>query len=115
LNRRSDDAVTFDSRRFRPNFLLEGCQPHEEDTWLSRSVQIGEELRVLLLAPDPRCAITTHNPATGERDADTLRLILSYRPSPRSAYFGVYGIVERPGVVSVGNVVTTPAELALKR
>jgi uncharacterized protein YcbX len=69
----------------------------------------------LLLAPDPRCAITTHTPATGERDADTLRLILSYRPSPRSAYFGVYGIVERPGVVSVGNVVTTPAELALKR
>jgi uncharacterized protein YcbX len=115
LNHRSDGAATFDSRRFRPNFLLEGCQPHQEDTWLSRSIQIGKELRVLLLAPDPRCAITTHDPATGDRDADTLRLILSYRPSPRTAYFGVYGIVERPGTVLVGDLVTTSAEMTPKQ
>ena len=59
-----------------------------------------------LIARDPRCAITTLDPSTGNRDFDTLRLILSYRPSVRAAYFGVYGVVESPGTVSVGDEVT---------
>ena len=95
----------FDGRRFRPNFLLEGCQPHEEDGWLGRAVQIGDHLRLRLISPDPRCAITTHDPDTGERDIDTLRLIMSYRPNPVAAYFGVYAIVERPGEAAVGDKV----------
>ena len=95
----------FDGRRFRPNFLLQGCQPHEEDGWLGQAIQIGERLRLRLISPDPRCAITTHDPDTGERDVDTLRLIMSYRPNPIAAYFGVYAIVERPGDASVGDTV----------
>ena len=95
----------FDGRRFRPNFLLQGCEPHEEDGWLGQAIQIGERLRLRLISPDPRCAITTHDPDTGERDVDTLRLIMSYRPNPIAAYFGVYAIVERPGDASVGDTV----------
>ncbi len=95
-----------DSRRFRPNLLIEGCEAHEEDTWLGGLIQIGPELRLRVVARDPRCVITTHDPATGEQDVDTLRIILSYRPSPRAAYFGVYGIVEQAGSVSLGDVVT---------
>ena len=105
LCRRAPPSVTLDSRRFRPNFVLGGCQPHEEDEWLGGLVRIGEELVLRLVARDPRCAITTHDPSTGETDLDTLRLILSYRPSSRAPYFGVYGIVERPGRVSVGDTV----------
>ena len=92
--------------RFRPNFLLGGCHPHEEDSWLKRVIQIGDELQLQPIMLDPRCSIITHNPTTGERDVDTLRLIISYRPSPRNAYFGTYAIVENPGVVSVGDEVT---------
>ena len=106
LRRRAPSEVALDGRRFRPNFLLGGCEPHEEDEWLDGLVRIGEELVLRLVARDPRCAITTHDPDTGEVDLDTLRLILSYRPSPRSPYFGVYGIVERPGTVSVGDIVS---------
>ena len=105
LRRRAPPSVSLDSRRFRPNFVLGGCQPHEEDEWLGGLVRIGEELVLRLVARDPRCAITTHDPTTGEADLDTLRLILSYRPSPRAPYFGVYGIVERPGRVSLGDTV----------
>ena len=112
LGRRSGGAITFDSRRFRPSFVLGGCEPHEEDQWLGRVIRIGDELRLRLVARDPRCAITTHSPTTGERDIDTLRLILSYRPNTMAAYFGVYGIVERPGEVTLGDVVKTPAEVA---
>ena len=97
---------TFEAERFRPTLLLDGCEPHEEDTWLGKGVRIGERLRLRLISRDPRCAITTLDPATGERDFDTLRLILSYRPSARAAYFGVYGIVESPGTVSVGDKVS---------
>ena len=110
LSQQPGATVAFDSRRFRPNFLLEGCEPHEEDTWLDGIIQIGEELRLRVIARDPRCAITTHDPATGERDVDTLRLIINYRPNPRAAYFGVYGIVERPGTVSLGDSVTAPVK-----
>ena len=60
-------------------------------------VQIGPNLRVRLVAKDPRCAITTLDPETGERDFDVPRLVLSYRPSDRAAYFGVYGAVESTG------------------
>ena len=107
LSEQPGSTMTPDSRRFRPNFLLEGCEAHEEDAWLGGLIQIGSELRLRVVARDPRCAITTHDPTTGEHDVDTLRLTLGYRPSPRAAYFGVYGIVEQPGSISLGDIVTT--------
>ena len=105
LSGQSGASVSFDSRRFRPNFLVDGCEPHEEDQWVGNMIRIGDELRLRVIARDPRCAITTHDPATGETDSDTLRLILSYRPSNQAAFFGVFGTVERPGTVSVGDEV----------
>ena len=106
LSHHAGDAMVFDSRRFRPNFVLDGCGPHEEDEWLGRVIRIGPELRLHILARDPRCAITTLDPTTGQRDVDTLRYILGYRPNPVAAYFGVYGIVEHPGTVTLGDAVS---------
>lgn len=97
---------TFDSRRFRPNLLLSGGEAHQEDEWVGQSIRIGRQLRLRLVSRDPRCAITTLDPLTGERDFDTLRLIISYRPNLRAAYLGVYAIVEQPGTVAVGDEVT---------
>lgn len=107
IDRRANGPTTVDSRRFRPNILLSGCGSHEEDSWIDSVVDIGRDFRLKIVARDPRCAITTLNPDTGDRDVDTLRLILKYRPNPKAAYFGVYGIVDRPGSISVGDVVTT--------
>ena len=90
---------------FGPNFLIEGCSPHEEDSWLGGVIAVGPELRLRLVAPDPRCAITTVAPDTGERDFDVPRMLLTYRPASRAPYFGVYGVVESPGVVSLGDEV----------
>ena len=112
LGGRVDGGPAFDGRRFRPNFLLDGCSPYEEDSWLGGVVRIGPDLRIRLVAPDPRCAITTLDPDTGEPDIDVPKLILSYRPSARAPYFGVYGAVEATGTVSVGDAVEliqTPA------
>jgi uncharacterized protein YcbX len=96
-----------DARRFRMLFELGGCEPHEEDTWAGRSFAIGEAI-VRLGGPVDRCAVTTRDPDTGERDLDTLRLIKSYRgqrESDGAILFGVYGRVTRPGRVRVGDPV----------
>ncbi len=95
----------FDACRFRPTFLLENCESHEEDSWIGRTLGIGKELQIQVISQDPRCAIITQNPATGERDADTLGLIRSYRPESSAAYFGVYAVVLHSGAVVVGDEV----------
>jgi MOSC domain-containing protein len=96
---------TPDPRRFRPTLLIEGVEPHEEDSWIGRDVAAGEAV-LRVVERDPRCAITTRNPETGERDLDTLRMIASYRPpSQGKVWFGVYATVVRPGEVHVGDAV----------
>ena len=105
LTRLTSGVKEFEARRFRPNFLLDGCSPHEEDLWLGAVLAVGPELRMRVVAPDPRCAITAVDPDTGQRDFDTPRLLLTYRPAARAPYFGVYAVVETPGVVSVGDEV----------
>ncbi len=52
--------------------------PHEEDTWIGRDVHVGEVV-IRVHEQVARCAITTQNPDTGERDLDTLRVIKEYR------------------------------------
>lgn len=98
-----DDCLATD--RFRPTLLLDGCQPHEEDGWMNRTLTLGDAV-VRVLAPDPRCAIVNQDPITGETDTDAVKSILGYRPNPLAAYFGVYGIVEKAGAVRVGGAVT---------
>lgn len=91
--------------RFRPTLLLDGCEAHQEDGWMNRTMSVGDAV-VRVLAPDPRCAIVDQDPVTGETDTETVRSILGYRPNALAAYFGVYGIVEKPGRVSVGDTVS---------
>ena len=105
LTRQSSGEVTYESSRFRPTFLLSGLEPHGEDSWVEGTVQVGPQLRLKIVARDPRCSIVTQNPETGDRDMDTLRHIIGYRPNPRAAYLGVYGIIEQLGPVSVGDAV----------
>ena len=51
--------------------------------------------------------MTTHDPDTGERDLDTLRAIKEYRgqSNGKDVIFGVWGEVEAPGVIRVGDQV----------
>ena len=98
------DAI--DSRRFRMLIDLDGGGAHEEDTWIGRSIAIGDAiLRVTI--PGARCAITTQDPDTGVRDLDTLRALIGYRGlrEGKHADFGVLADVERPGRVRVGDAV----------
>ncbi len=94
-----------DPRRFRPTLVIDGCDAHAEDAWVGGGVRAGEaRLRVIRL--DPRCALTTLDPDTGERDADTLRWLAGYRRhEDGEVYCGIYADVEAPGRVRVGDEV----------
>ncbi len=106
LGRHAGLEASPDARRFRMLLEIDGCAAHEEDTWQGRLLRIGEAL-LRIGGPVPRCAVTTQDPETGERDLDTLRVIRDYRePGPsKTADFGVYAEVEEPGRVRVGDTV----------
>jgi len=97
-----------DGRRFRMLIDVAGCAPHEEDSWIGGAVHVGEAV-VRLHEPVARCAITTQNPDTGVPDFDSLREIVRYRGTRvadgKNIDFGVFGEVEQPGRVSVGDPV----------
>jgi uncharacterized protein YcbX len=102
LAEEAGDAV--DGRRFRMLFTLSGCRAHEEDEWEGRSLRVGDAL-LRVGGPIPRCAVTTRDPDTGERDLDTLRLIKGYRGvrDGEAIDFGVYADVLEPGRVRAGD------------
>ena len=95
-----------DSRRFRMLMDLEDAAAHEEDTWIGRRIRIGDAV-LHVTKPDARCAMTTHDPDTGEPDLDTVRTIISYRGlrEGKHADLGVLADVEQPGRVRLGDEV----------
>ena len=95
-----------DGRRFRMLLEIQGCAPHEEDTWIGHRVKLGEAV-VEIPGPVPRCATTTRDPSTGLRDLDALREIAAYRGKRegKNIDFGVYARVVEPGRVRVGDPV----------
>ena len=95
-----------DGRRFRMLIELDDGAPHEEDTWIGGRIALGETI-LEISAAVPRCAITTQDPDTGIRDLDTLRTIIDYRGirNEKDVDFGVWGEVERPGRIRVGDAV----------
>lgn len=97
-----------DGRRFRMLIELSGEIPHEEDGWIGKRVELGGTI-LRITGGVPRCAMTTHDPDTGERDFDTLRAIEEYRglagDSGKDRMFGVYGDVERPGTIRLGDAI----------
>ena len=102
-----------DARRFRMLIELRDGAAHVEDTWIGRRIELGET--VLFISKQvARCAITTQDPETGVRDLDTLRTIISYRGlrDGDNVDFGVWGEVERPGRIRLGDEVRVIDEVA---
>ena len=74
--------------RFRPNLVLSGMRPYEEDEVHELN---GGDLRLRAVKPCTRCKITTTDQATGEfTGPEPLRTLMSYRASrkPQGVLFG---------------------------
>jgi uncharacterized protein YcbX len=98
LNRRLEHPVPMD--RFRPNIVVDGCEPHAEDGW-SR-VTIGE-ISFRVVKPCARCVITTTDQQTGERGREPLRTLATYRRVGNKVLFGQNLIHDGVGAVRVGD------------
>ncbi|WP_372995834.1 MOSC domain-containing protein [Marinobacter sp.] len=103
LNSRLDEPA--EMRRFRPNIVIEGAAPWDEDHWLG--LTIGDN-RLSIVKPCSRCVMTTVDPATGVKDAalQPLRTLSGYRRTREGVIFGQNAIHESPGSIRVGDPVT---------
>jgi uncharacterized protein YcbX len=100
LNRRLPLPVPVD--RFRPNIVIEGCEPHAEDGW--DRVRIGE-VDFRFAKPCARCVVTNVDQNTGERGREPLRTLSTYRTVDGQVLFGQNLVHEGRGVVGVGDLV----------
>jgi hypothetical protein len=104
---------TWDDQRFRPNILLDDDQPVDglaEDGWFGSDLLIGDEVRIHIVAPTPRCVMITLPQGELARDSHILRTVA--RANSRRlgdlgqfACAGAYAEVVAPGVVHCGDPV----------
>jgi uncharacterized protein YcbX len=98
---RGGDAL-LDPRRFRMLIELDGVEAYGEDGWRSRRLRVGGA--VLRLGQRiHRCVMTNLAPDTGENDFDALTALAEHRKVGTELLLGVYGDVERPGRIEVGD------------
>jgi uncharacterized protein YcbX len=95
-----------DPRRFRMSITVAGADPWAEHSWSGQQVTIGDTtLRVL--APVPRCVVTTRNPESGATDARILHALAQLR-GKNDITFGVWCEIIQPGHIQVGALVIPP-------
>jgi uncharacterized protein YcbX len=92
-----------DSRRFRMTVTVTGAGPWAEHSWSGQQVTIGD-IALRVLAPVPRCVVTTRNPESGATDARILHALARLR-GKNDITFGVWCEIIRPGHIQVGDLV----------
>ncbi|MDH5601741.1 MAG: MOSC domain-containing protein [Gammaproteobacteria bacterium] len=97
LNSRLYSPVSMN--RFRPNIVVQGCQPYEEDSW--KKIKIGDIL-YHLVKPCSRCVIPSINPETAEREDELTKTLIGYRKRDNKIFFGQNVIAQASGQVDVG-------------
>jgi uncharacterized protein YcbX len=101
LNSRMVEALPMN--RFRPNIVLSGCLPYEEDTFVD--LRIGDTLlRGVKLCV--RCPVPTTDQLTAERGKEPLKTLATYRKSPKGVVFAKNFNVVKGGTILVGDAVT---------
>ena len=104
LNARLSRSVGME--RFRPNLVVAGCDPYEEDTW--KVLRINE-VTLHAVKPCSRCTIPTVDPETGERDprGEPLLTLTRYRRGADGKVYLGQNLVHEPkeGTLRVGDPV----------
>ena len=105
----------FSARRFRPNVTIatpEGETGFVENDWVGRELAIGDEVRLRISDPTPRCSIPTIAQKDIEKDPQVLRTIVEHNSLPVPLLdgeslpcAGIYGFVLQGGTVKRGDAV----------
>lgn len=86
--------------RFRPNLVVKGCEPYEEDRW--RVIQVGK-ITFHVVKPCSRCVLTTVDQDTGIKGEEPLHTLSTYRTRDNNVLFGQNLIATNTGEVTVGD------------
>lgn len=101
LNQKLKNPLPMD--RFRPNIVIRGGEPHEEDTW--GEFNIGS---LSFYAPKPcaRCNVITIDQETGVVGKEPLKTLATYRQKSNKILFGMNTLVKNKGTIAIGDKVT---------
>jgi uncharacterized protein YcbX len=97
-------AADFDTRRFRPNVLIEtksGIEGLAEAEWSGRTLRIGAT-RIKVEMPTVRCVIPTLDQPGVKKDPSVLRTIV--RDAAQN--LGAYATIASGGTIALGDEVT---------
>ncbi|MCH9052308.1 MAG: MOSC domain-containing protein [Proteobacteria bacterium] len=88
----------FEVRRFRPNIVVEPASDERafiENSWIGRTLTLGDEVRLSISGPCPRCVMTTLAQGDIPKDVGILRTAAQHN----QAHVGVYATVLQSGMV----------------
>ncbi len=94
----------FEVRRFRPNIVVDAASGEDgfvENSWVHRTLSVGEEVRLKVTGPCPRCVMTTLPQGDLPRDMGILRTAARYN----EVNVGVYASVLQGGRIRRGDPV----------
>jgi MOSC domain-containing protein len=100
LNSRLENPVPMD--RFRPNIVVSGTVPFEEDGW--RSIKTGD-VQMHVVKPCARCVITTTDQQTAQRSKEPLTTLAKFRTQNKKIMFGQNVIHQNTGTLNVGDTI----------
>jgi len=95
----------FEVRRFRPNIVVDTAPDQHgfvENDWVGRTLAIGDEVRLRVTGPCPRCVMITLPQGDLPKDAGILRTAAQNN----QANVGVYADVVKSGTLRRGDHVT---------
>jgi uncharacterized protein YcbX len=89
--------------RFRPNVVIDGTDPWEEDGW--RRIRIGAAVFRVVKGCD-RCVMTMTDPDTARKSKEPIATLARYRRWDREVWFAMNILPDTPGVeITVGDEV----------
>ena len=97
LNSRLTSSVSI--KRFRPNIVVNGCEPFAEDTW--NKIKIGN-IVFRIVKPCSRCVIPSINPETAIKEDEPLKTLVAYRKREKKIFFGQNVIANDMGIIEQG-------------
>lgn len=89
-------------QRFRPNVVVAGGEPFEEDAWTQ--VRLGGT-RLRGVKSVDRCVMTTIDPDTREKGKEPIRSLARHRRWDGRTWLARHLIPEQPGTIRVGDPV----------
>jgi uncharacterized protein YcbX len=90
----------YEVRRFRPNIVVKTDAPgFAENEWIGKTIAIGDEVKLAITGPCPRCVMTTLPQADLPKDPGILRAAVQHN----GAGIGVYAETIQSGVIRQGD------------